>query len=70
MRKREPKRLKLEDMPRCPECWRKKSVGKVRSVVEKRYKTGISFNCCEAYYCSECLIEWGEDGNIREPIYA
>lgn len=70
MRKREPKRIKLEDLPRCPECRRKKTVGIVNSVIEKRYKTNRTFNCCKAYYCSECLVEWGEDGSVREPMYA
>ena len=70
MRQRQPKRIKIEDLPRCPECMRKRFVGQVTSVIEKRYKAGRTFNCCKAYYCSECLVEWGEDGSVREPMYA
>lgn len=70
MRKREPKRIKIEDLSRCPKCKRKGFVGQVQSVIEKRYKTNRTFNCCKAYYCSECLVEWGEDGSVREPMYA
>lgn len=63
---------RLAEIPRCPSCKRKKFVGQVQSVIEKRYKKGKgrTFNCCKAYYCSECLVEWGEDGSIREPLYA
>ena len=70
MRKRQPKRIKIEDMPRCPECFRKRFVGQVRSVIEKKYKSNRTFNCCKAYYCSECLVEWREDGVIQEPLLA
>jgi len=70
MRKREAKSIRLEDLPRCPSCKRRKFVGQVQSVIEKRYRTNRIYNCCKAYYCSECLVEWGEDGSVREPMYA
>ena len=60
----------MKEYPRCPRCRSKKFVGKVNSVIEKKYKTNRTFNCCKAYYCSECLVEWGEDGSVREPMYA
>lgn len=62
--------IKIEDIPRCPECRRKRFVGQVSSVIEKVYRTSRTFNCCKAYYCSECLVEWGEDGSVRDPMYA
>lgn len=72
MRKRVPKIIKPEDLPRCPICRRKKFVGQVQSVVEKTYgkRKNKSFDCCKAYFCSECLVEWGDDGIVREPLYA
>lgn len=70
MKKKQPKLIRLEDLPRCPSCRRRKFVGQVQSVVEKKYRTNTTYSCCKAYFCSECLVEWGEDGIVREPMYA
>ncbi len=61
--------IKIEDMPRCPYCRNKNTVGRVRSVMEKRYKTSIGLIPCQAYYCSKCLLEWRDDGAIQEPLF-
>lgn len=56
---------KPKKLPRCPVCNSKNTVGRVASVKDNPGKTA-----CKAYFCSNCLTEWGDKEIIRRPLYA
>ncbi|WP_353096371.1 hypothetical protein [Tissierella praeacuta] len=61
MKERKQRIVRPKDLPRCPQCGSKNTVGEVMSPSEYGGK---------GYYCCNCLIEWDKHGNFRVPIYA
>lgn len=55
--------IKIEEMPTCPKCRFKQTIGKVKSYdLDKR-------NYISAYYCSNCLTEFDKGGKILRPLW-
>lgn len=70
MSERKRRILRPKELPRCPQCGSKNTVGQVDTLKEKISKRGYAYhNCSKAYFCSNCLTEW-DDEVVKRPLYA